>query len=575
MNHVLLAALLCFVLAAPVLADTVSERIISASESGQLSTDQTALYLVYSILDPGALPADYTDGADAERCGTVALHEAELLLDQVSAPIRGEILTLLARPGLSGPEYTFNSPGDFFKMHWTDSGADAVTLSYAQDLATYFDYCYDEECGTLGYIKPPPDNYVGGDNRYDIYILECGGSTLGYCSSGGEYKPPDSTHSCSASYIAMDNDNGVNWCKVTAAHEFQHAIQMSYDYQEPTWFMENCAVWIEDIVYDDINDYVSYLTGGENPIRRPWFDIRSQAMYWYGASIYPRYMWLRIDIDAVREVWELCAATIGINMLPAQQDMYSNHGMTWEQGFMEYSCWRWFVKNNWYAGCGLYDDEATMWGTPYVFSYHNHTSLPASGDEGVYPPDTYGIVWIKVDLQNYQDGWIEMAFDGRDYFEWNLGAIMWSESGDHEYVWYDCDPTSGDLNIAVSGAGWDWVIFVPAFMTETSLTHYYDYSITYQTGVEEGTETPQMLDLRVSANPLSAGGTIQFDIPTASTARLDVFDLSGRMVTTLFDDTVAAGTHTVGYNGGLSRGTYFLRLYSGNQISTVKIVLAE
>lgn len=575
MSRIFLTAVLCSALAAPALADTAVERIIASADRGEISVDQKALYLVYSVLDRNALPPEYSAGVEDERCGTVAIHEAEILLDQVSAPVRDQILGLLARPGLSGPEYTFNSPGDFFKMHWTDSGVDAVTLSYAQDLATYFDYCYDEECGTLAYFEPPPDNFVGGDNRYDVYILECGGGVLGYCSSGGEYKPPDSTHSCSASYIAMDNDNGVDWCKVTAAHEFQHACQMSYDYQEPTWFMENCAVWIEDILYDDIDDYVSYLASGDNPIRRPWYDIRSGAMYWYGASIYPRYMWLRIGIDAVREVWELCAATIGVNMLPAQEDMYANHGMTWEEGFMEYSCWRWFVKTNWYSGCGMFDDEATMWGNPYVFSYHNHTSLPASGDEGIYDPDRFGIAWIKVDLENYQDGWIEMAFDGRDNFEWNLGAIMWLESGDHEYAWYDCDPTSGDLTIAVPGTGWDYVIFVVAFMSETSIDHYYEYNITYQTGVEEGTETPEVLGLRVGANPLAAGGTIQFDIPAPSTARLDIFDLSGRRVATLFDNAVAAGTHTVGYDGGLSQGTYFLRLYSGNQISTVKVVLTD
>jgi hypothetical protein len=127
----------------------------------------------------------------------------------------------------------------------------------------------------------------------------------------------------------------------------------------------------------------------------------------------------------------------------------------------------------------------------------------------------------------------------------------------------------------VQGAGWDYAIFVIAFMSETSLTHYYTYDITYQTGTGEGTVTPDDLNLRVSSNPLPAGGTVQFDIPAAAGAALDVFDLSGRRVTTLFDGELAAGTHSVGYDGGLTRGTYFLRLRSGSSISSIKVVLAE
>jgi len=575
MKGLLPVLFLCTALASPALAETEVDRIMTAAEQGLITTDQEALYLVYTVRNRDALPSDFTEGAEYEPCGTVALHEAELLMDRVSAPIREEILDLLPRPTLSGPEYTYDTPGGFFKIHWTDSGIDASSLGYAQSLGGYFDFIYPYECDTLGYFEPPPDNMVGGDNRYDIYILECGGGTLGYTSCGGEYKPPDSTHLCSASFIAMDNDNSVNLSKVTGAHEFQHAVQMSYDYLESTWYMENCAVWMEDQVYDDINDYVSYLTGGDNPIRRPWYDIRSAAMYWYGASIWPRYQWLRISIDAVREVWELCAATTGNNTQQATEDMFANHGMTLEQGFMEYSCWRWFVKNNWYSGCGMFDDEAVMWGTPYVFGYHNHTSLPATGDEGIYDPETYGIAWIKVDLANYQDGWINMAFDGRDYFEWDLGAILWLESGDHQYAWYDCDPNTGEIDVAVQGSGWDYVIFVVAFISETSITHYYDYEITYQTGIEEGAETPAAMDIRVSSNPLGAGGTIEFDIPSTAAARMDVFDLSGRVVATLVDGELAAGTHTVGYDGGLQTGTYFLRLCSGNQVTCSKVVLAE
>ena len=47
--------------------------------------------------------------------------------------------------------------------------------------------------------------------------------------------------------------------RVTAAHEFFHAVQFGYDAYEDGWFMEGTAVWMEDEVYDGIDDNHQYL----------------------------------------------------------------------------------------------------------------------------------------------------------------------------------------------------------------------------------------------------------------------------------------------------------------------------
>ena len=76
-------------------------------------------------------------------------------------------------------------------------------------------------------------------------------------------------------YIIVDNDysevrdnldprKGIGAMKVTAVHEFFHIVQAEYD-QWPTsddknmWWEENTAVWIEDELYDEVNDYLNYL----------------------------------------------------------------------------------------------------------------------------------------------------------------------------------------------------------------------------------------------------------------------------------------------------------------------------
>lgn len=567
--------LLVLFIAGAVSADSAMDRVMTLVEAGELQGAEAAYALAASVTDATLLPSALTEGTELAKCGTPAVMEAVRLagLDPES-PLAREALDLLARPTLSGPEYTLNSPGGGFKVHWTDAGVDASSLAYATALAGFADYCWTVECSQMGYDTPPSDLGMGGDNRYDLYIMSI--SALGYTTSSGEPSDPSTPENDYASHIVISLNMSDNLMKVTQAHEYQHAIQMGYDVAEATWFMENCSTWMEDMVYDDVNDYVGYLHSGDNPLRKPWWDIRSGSgnLYWYGGCVYTRYIWLRMGVLAVREIWEECATVWGNNMLAAQTEIFSNYGLTWEQAFMEYGCWRWFTAANWYSGCGMYDDEAALWTPgPYVFSYHIENTLPATGDEGVYEPETYGIHWIKVNLASYQSGWVNMHFDGRDNFDWNLGVIMWDTAGNHEFYWYNCD-AAGVKDVSVNPVGWDYVIFFPAFMSSTSLDHYYDYSITYSSTGIEGGQPPEMIELSVSSNPAGPSSQVVFTMPQAGSARLDVFDISGRIVSTLHDGIAEAGQHSV-LLGELTPGTYFVRLAANDQIVSRTVVCAD
>jgi len=57
--------------------------------------------------------------------------------------------------------------------------------------------------------------------------------------------------------------------EVTAAHEYNHVIQFGYDVFQDTWFMEATAVWMEDRVYDGVNDYLSYVVPWSRLTRVP------------------------------------------------------------------------------------------------------------------------------------------------------------------------------------------------------------------------------------------------------------------------------------------------------------------
>ncbi len=79
-------------------------------------------------------------------------------------------------------------------------------------------------------------------------------------------------------------------------------------------------------------------------------------------------------------------------------------------------------------------------------------------------------------------------------------------------------------------------------------------------------------------NPASGSTTIRFAVPLQDTARLDVYDLRGRLVRELRRDAGGPGTLEAVWDGRDDRGspvasgTYFLRLRAESRVVTGKVV---
>ena len=77
-------------------------------------------------------------------------------------------------------------------------------------------------------------------------------------------------------------------------------------------------------------------------------------------------------------------------------------------------------------------------------------------------------------------------------------------------------------------------------------------------------------------NPFNATTTISFVLSEPRQVRLDVFDVQGRLVTTLVDSPMTSGVHEVKFDGSeLSSGTYFCRIETPGFMQTRKMVLLK
>ncbi len=80
-------------------------------------------------------------------------------------------------------------------------------------------------------------------------------------------------------------------------------------------------------------------------------------------------------------------------------------------------------------------------------------------------------------------------------------------------------------------------------------------------------------------NPFSGTTTIRFCAPQGSWATVDVYNIAGRRVATLFDGVVIDGSEEVGWDGRDGRGReaasgiYFIRMEAGGEVVTRKSVL--
>lgn len=80
-------------------------------------------------------------------------------------------------------------------------------------------------------------------------------------------------------------------------------------------------------------------------------------------------------------------------------------------------------------------------------------------------------------------------------------------------------------------------------------------------------------------NPFNPRTTIKFDLPEGGPVRLSVFDVAGRLVRTLVDDTMPQGSHEAVWDGRdssgreVASGSYLARLEFGGKVETVRMGL--
>jgi hypothetical protein len=108
-----------------------------------------------------------------------------------------------------------------------------------------------------------------------------------------------------------------------------------------------------------------------------------------------------------------------------------------------------------------------------------------------------------------------------------------------------------------------------------------EYVRVYERG--EGTSTEQEADIPQKSsllpnypNPFNPSTTIPFELAQSANVRLEVYDMLGRRVALLVNETRQAGQHTAVFeSGSLPSGMYIARLQAGEQVFSQKMVMVK
>lgn len=253
---------------------------------------------------------------------TMALRDLSVQLPSLGGPKARAAHRMLARPtdGATDPygdgypdlgAWTFSCTTNFC-FHWVSTGDEAVDPTDADvngrpdqvDLtATTMEGVWNTFVNDFQFRAPKDDTgalTAGAGNPnglFDIYLANIGDQGVyGYCASDD----PDSEGNQAAdvsAFCVLDNDYSFDEfgqpsaqaLQVTGAHEFFHAVQYAYNHLTDSWMLESMAAWVEDEVFDDVNDNLQYLPESPIGIRGLSLD-HGEPEYVYGSWIWWKYL---------------------------------------------------------------------------------------------------------------------------------------------------------------------------------------------------------------------------------------------------------------------------------------------
>lgn len=559
-------------------------KIQDAREAGKISYEQSLRLKHQFLYHYEDLPDEFRSSTPV-KCAFGAANELRL------ASLKSPLLkpkTLLSQ---NMYVHSFISKGQTkrFHIYYDTTGVDAVPAldvngnglkDWVEETAAAMERAYRIEVDTLGYREPLDFGIYGFfkvfiNNQYGAY-----GSTT-----------PDSQVTSNpwtyTSYIEIDNDfignfatHGYDAIRVTCAHEFHHAVQLAYQntYSDGDgWFYESTSTWMEEVVWDAVNDYYAYL---DNFLLNPHVSLTAMnGAHEYGAVLWNLYLEKNFTPTMVRRAWELLpqnrswnALQLALNASPYNSSLPAN--------VTEMHLWNFFTAER--ADSLMYYTEGYNY--PNVRFKYTGWLRDTSFTDSLPSLAARYYSLIVLDTTN-----VLMNFSSREsvsYFsvftiEYNRSrnkAIISKRDAPVNFAAENLEP--GDSLI---------VIVINKDYTTSNITNkkYMRYTIGLQP-TNQPVNQPVLSDFKIYPQPFVCTGSdqplkIAFRLHEIRDIRLDIFTSGGKRVHTLKNTSLSPGVYegsnAFTWDGKdkegsmVPSGVYFYTFTAGKYQKTGKLAL--
>jgi hypothetical protein len=356
--------------------------------------------------------------------------------------------------------------------------------------------------------------------------------------------------------------------KVTIAHEMKHAIQ----YAASRWsgetgrvdWVEMDATMMEEVVYDEVNDYYNYIRGQAGIFGNP---NRSTPVA-YDHVTWKLYFYERFGIGFWVDIWDLIRANPqGTTMIGLITSQLAGLGYDFDAEFTRNHKWH-FASNLWRVpGFGF--DEAAAYPQPRrTFQTALIDTLrQVPGQTNRRAAQYLFFDDISSLVGNVQ---VTLTFDGDRA---GLGIIGYRPDGRGD-TWYGTAVRSEGAGVLMAAPPMQWqdytsLVVIVANPTEQNQIMHYSIS---------ARELPERLTLYQNyPNPFNPRTTISFALTEPAAVTLEVYDLTGRRVVTLISgESLTRGFYDIPFDArSLSSGVYISILRVGRLTRVGKMTLVR
>ena len=465
-------------------ADNPVELIQQDFQRGEIDYTQSLLYQLMLVRGDENLPSQYIPAERfIDRSATPLFWEIKRNFDDLSSADKNTLRDYLSRPS---NEFSMASPGGNFRIHYSLTGANAVASDdidpsngipdYVDWVAESMDSAYACLHTHLGYAVPPTDGSEGGDDKYDVYILEVPYYGLTQPEDPGPESWDDYT-----SYMVINNNfigfppnddpdgDVIGDIRITCSHEYFHAVQYGYALPNEYWFMEASSTWMEEICYPLVNDNYNYI---DSFFLYPQLSLNSEYnWHHYGAFVWNRFIDQYFDTTLVRLAWEDYRFTNDSYIV--LDNVLNGYGSGLNEAFAEFALWNWCTAGR--SDGNHYPDGDDY---PAVDISANVSFYPFNG--GVPPadkkPDGLSANYIKFTNPTGKIGDLYIYFDGQDGIDFKANIILAESGNNYNFTEIPLDSEGrGEITIPDFDL-LDYVVLNPVVLSWSADSIHYDYS---------------------------------------------------------------------------------------------------